>query len=495
MDIRLSNVAQSLIDEIDSQQFVDRRTEEYKSYKIAEGGQLAYIKDRLLTLFPKSHHTMRVSDVSLSAKILSKIAKAYKESPIRDFEGQTDKMNDIFNDGEFDSRMAEFDRDFNRQKYGLFWVNKIEEDISFHSLKGFESFVKVDKNTGKMKAVVLNYPDINITSNSFSDGDQQEQTLQDSQDDTSAESRVYAMWTADFHAIWRVTEKTNVKGGAATSRKLENVPIEGNEAMSNDLGVLPFVYRSKSSSPDLPFLNPITEQSLMYNTLNSDLLTASALQGYGQLVMSMPEDQAMSEMHTGMTTAITIPIVQGAEAQADAKYINANPDLKGMMDTINNYVSDIVSEHLGESQSSGSEKFSSGLERLIANATVTDQVSMNQAIYAKMEKEIIDIIIAYGDLAESKDGYTVIFPKAKVMISDKETLENIKMRMDMGLMTRTEALMVIDPNLGETAADKKLEEIDKKKQEAIQTFMGEPNANNQDKDQLQPQPFGEVKEG
>jgi len=484
MDIRLSQVAQSLIDEIDSQQFVNRRTEEYKSYKIAEGGQLSYVESELKRLFPKSHDKMRVSNVSLSAKVLGKVAKAYKESPSSTFGGQTDKLNTLLDNSDLDDAMREFDRDFNRQKYGLFWVNKINEEISFHSLKGFESFVKVNKGTGKLEAVVLNYPDTNITTNDFSGSDQVEQALSESQDDSSAESKVFAMWTDDFHAVWRVTEKTDVEN-IVVSREIENIPIDGNEAMSNDLGRIPFVYRSKTSSVDLPFLNAISEQSITYNVLGSDLLTAMALQGYGTLVVSIQEDQAMDTIHTGMTTAMTIPIVQGAEAQADAKYINANPDLSGMMATINNYASEVVSEHLGVSQSVGSEKFTSGLERLIANASVSDQVSSNQMTYSKMEKEIIDIIIAYGELSESQDDYTVTFPKAKVMISDAETLANIKTRMDLGLMTKAEALVVIDPNLSEKEAEARIEKIDKEKAAVINSFTSEPTiADNEGKDKL-----------
>jgi len=482
MDIRDYRVAEQLIQEIESNQFAERRKQEYKAYKVAEGGQREYVLSELQGLFPKSWDTMRVSDISVSNKVLSKFAKAYKDSPIRGLESQTDEVNDLFTESDFDSRMAEFDRDYNRQRYGLLWVNEIDGKPSFHSLKGFESFVKRDRQTGKLQAVVINYPSEVITYNSNSNADGIEQDLSESQDDSSAESRVYAMWTDEFHAVWRITEK-EIRGVKTSS--VEMVEIEGNPNNVNDLGRLPFVFRSKNSSVDLPFLNQLTEQSITYNVLNSDFLTAMALQGYGQLVVTMPEDMAVESMHSGMTTAMTLPIVQGADVQADAKYINPSPDLAGMKLTLDNYAGDITGEHLGQTQSVNSNQtFSSGLERVIAQADVTDIIQGNQRVYSKMEKEVVDILRAYGQLADGKNELTTIFPKAKVQISDAETLTNIKTRLELGLITKVEALQIIDPNLDDDDAVKKLAEIGKQNNEAIEAFRGGDNADRTGRDKL-----------
>jgi hypothetical protein len=471
MDITQLSVAKSLIDEIESNQFEERRQEEYKAYKVAEGGQRSYVLDRLQALFPESWNTMRVSDISVSNKVLTKVSKAYKESPIRLLDGQTDDVNELFDKADFDTTMAEFDRDLNRQRYGLLWVNKIEDQASFHSLKGFESFVKVNKQSGVLEVVVINYPDTNITATSNSDTNYAEETLAESQDDTSAESRVYAMWTKDSHAIYRITEKK--LPNSQISRNIEQMEIPGNVDMRNDLGVIPFVYHSRSSSVDLPFLNQLTEQSITYNILNSDMLTASALQGYGQLVVTMPEDMEMETMNGGMTTVMQLPIVQGVESQADAKYINPGADLPGMKMTIDSYAADILSEHgINGGQSSNTEGFSSGLERLIANADVSDQITANQRTYSKIEREAIDILRKYGLLKEGDAELVTIFPKAKVMISDKETLENIKMRLDLGLITKVEALQIIDPNMSPEDAQDKVDEIKESNKLNVNDFIG-----------------------
>jgi hypothetical protein len=312
-----------------------------------------------------------------------------------------------------------------------------------------------------------------------------EQIIAESQNDSSATGRVYAMWTADYHSVWKSRVSQGAKGSVV--KEIINMPIEGNEAMINPLGMLPFVFASKSSAIDLPFVNPITEQSIVYNLLASDLLTASSLQGYGQLVLKMPEGYEMAKLHTGMTTAINLPLVDSAENQADASYINANPDLSGMQDVLRDYAEQVLSEH-GITASQAAGEFSSGLERLIANADVSDYINANQMYFAELEKQVANIVRrygeVYGDFNLGDEEFRIVFPKAKVMISDQETLANIKTRMELGLITEVEAMQVIDPNLDDDQAREKLEEIKQEKQMKMQSFIGGANANRPGQDQL-----------
>jgi hypothetical protein len=65
-----------------------------------------------------------------------------------------------------------------------------------------------------------------------------------------------------------------------------------------------------------------------------------------------------------------------------------------------------------------------------------------------------------GDTTFSDEDELVIkYPKPKILISDKETLENIEKRLNMGLMEDWEALVAIDPNLTEAEARQKIEVI------------------------------------
>lgn len=471
MDIRDKNIASQIIEDIEAEQTEKRRIAEYKSYKVASGAQLQYTTLALKELFPQSYQTMRISDVSVSRKVLNKVSKAYKEKPIRTMGDSTEALTEVYDNGGFNRTFQEFERDFNRQKYGLLWVNNINDKISLHSLKGFESFVIIGKG-GKLDGVILNYPDTDITTTSTSDTDYMEQMVAESQDDSSAGTRVYAMWTAQHHSVWKVKLEKGLNGKLA--KNIINIPLDGNVSGVNPLGIIPFVFATQSSSPDLPFINPITEQSITINLLMSDVLSSASIQGYGQLVVRMPEGYELNKLHTGMTTAINLPLVEGNENQADASYINANPDLAGMNDVVEKYISEVLGEHgITGGQTAGA--FNSGLERLIANADVTDIVNANQSYFSDIESQVVEIVKRWGEVTGQfklgDDDFNVVFPKSKITISDKETLENIEKRLSLGLMTEVEALQVIDPNLDDEAAQEKLENIKKERESKIGGFL------------------------
>jgi hypothetical protein len=495
VDIRDSKTASVIIEDIESNQTQLRRIAEYKAYKVECGAQREYVIERLSQLFPESYKTMRVSDISLSRKVISKISKAYKDKPIRDAGDSTDVLGEVYTAGMFNRAFKEFERDYNRQSYGLLWINRVNDNVCLHSLKGFEAFVVRYQGSGELKCVIINYPDTEITTTTSSDTDFMDNIIAESQNDSSANSRIYAMWTKEHHSVWRTRVSKDAKGNAV--QELVGVPISDNMDMINPLGVLPFVFASKSTAIDLPFINPITEQSIMYNLLQSDLLTAAALQGYGQLVLKMPEGTEMKNLHTGMTTAINLPLVENADNQADASYINANPDLDGMRETIKEFAQQVLSEH-GITAGQASGEFSSGLERLIANADVTDLVDSNQQQFAEIEKQVFEVVKrygeVYGDFSLGNDELKVVFPKSKVLISDAETLQNIKTRMELGLITEVEAMQIIDPNLGDDQAREKLEEIKREKQNKISTFMGGINANIRNGSQQNDQPQEEVEQ-
>jgi hypothetical protein len=115
-------------------------------------------------------------------------------------------------------------------------------------------------------------------------------------------------------------------------------------------------------------------------------------------------------------------------------------------------------------------------------------------MYVETEKQMFEIIKLWEkyigvSIFEEKDELSVTFKKPKVLISDKETLDNIKMMMDMGLMKKHRALMELDPNLSEKDAIKEIEDIDNEKQENMNKVMNGFQVSQADED-TQPGSFG-----
>ncbi|GAG07779.1 unnamed protein product, partial [marine sediment metagenome] len=249
--------------------------------------------------------------------------------------------------------------------------------------------------------------------------------------------------------------------------ELKFLEIQGNAGMINPIGRLPIAFLSRDMSVDYPVPSNIWKQSVDWNVGLSDLKTASSAQGHGQLVTKHPEGQKINKkLHMGMHTAIDLPqSKKEGIPPTTAEYINASPDLNGQLDVLKFDAVQILNEHGIQAKGGvegGVEKFASGFDRLLSMADVQEIVEDNQDLYAQnIEDEIFQIIKATQDEL-NKDKFTsdklqVTFEKPKVLISDKETLENIRVRDELGLLLAHEKHMLMNPNLNEDQAKKREE--------------------------------------
>jgi len=482
------NIIQTILSDITGSEDRDRKRQSFDSWQVFSGNQAPYIKAELERTRPKSHSAYTLSNISLSKLIVSKISQAYKKQPIRKVSGdevKTEFLNQIYREADAFRQLSYMDCITNLHKYSLLWVNyrEIEERFQFMALQGHEFSLVRNKDTGELECVILNYGNLDITAGARS-GDGYDNLIAESQADSSANSTVYAMWTKDQHVVIKVEQaKVQTASGVQVKKSITYVPIEGNPNNENKLGVIPFVFISKELSQDMPTPSPLMMQSVTYNVLMSELLTASNIQGTGTLVVSYPEkyEGKFKEMNTGLTTSIKLPqSMNPNDPQTKVEYISPSPALQAQKEVYFGYMRQVLSEH-GITTSQGldgsMESFSSGLERLIANADVMTQVEMNQELYIKAEREILEILKAYSDLLslgyfKEDDELNVIFPKPKLMVSDSETLANIEKRLSLGLMQKYEALMMIDPNMSEDQAKEKLAEIEAERRNSMRLSIG-----------------------
>lgn len=487
---------EQIIREIEMPDNLERKRRAWRSFKVVGGEQRRFVIDRLKTLFPKSYQSMRVSDVSIAKKITNKRAKAYKQSPIRRLQNelQTEELNELYKRDKFNSAWKLFDWNFNQFRDALFWVNWDPEATKFRPqiIYPFEYDIIRDQDTGELLMVALSSPDRIVTEirdDDFQDFAEQHDGLNkliaEQQDDTYAQQKQYALWTPENNVLIQREREIFTDGEGKTVKiTVEYLDIPGNPGNVNILGELPFVYRSAEQSFDYPTNNPLAKQSIDFNVLWSDLLSAASLQGFGQLKIKYPASMrdAVAKIHTGLTTAIELPQSENPDdPDTDADYINPKPDLAGQRETYLTYLRQILSEHgitTSQAITGDNEKFASGFDRLIAQADVQDVISDNQDTYADAENDVYKKVVAWFTKVipgsppfPADEELQIIYPKPKVMISDGETLDNIKKRMDLGLTDRVEALMILDPNLTKEDAEKRIAEIDKAKADAAKKMM------------------------
>jgi len=472
----------ALISEIESDENIQRKKEAWISYQCLEGNQLEYVEERLQELYPKTWHKFRKSDISLVKKVDKKISKAYKSSPIRKLpkEKESRELNRIYDVFNFDRSFKEFDRYFNQHKYALAWLNylnpledEVEGKYILRALQPFEDDLVLDEVTYLPLVVSFSYPDNDVTDYAGkSDGI--DQTIADSMSDIGQKSKRFSFW-----------DKTNFVKVRSTIRKDEEQKVYKRDVQilsikKHGLSRLPFSFLSKEQAPAYPIGSNLHKQSIEFNVGFSDLKTAAAHQGHGQLVIKHAEGQKLQEAHMGMHTALSLPQSSKPDAKpTEASYISASPDLSGQLDVLKFDVTNILDEHGIKAKGAiegGVDTFSSGLDRLFSEADTQDIIENNQSLYAAtLEQEIYQILKNYED-AMNKPTFTgeeleIYFEKPKVMISDKETLENIKLREELGLILEHEKHQIINPNLSEDEAKKRVELINEQKKKRMSELM------------------------
>lgn len=494
LDITDLQVVTRLISEISSSEEIDRKRDSFNSYQIYSGNVIPYVKAELKRVRPKAWTSYTVSDISVSRMITDKLGCAYKQMPHRSVVNESDSntkdddkteiLQEIYFQAKADRQFKEFDRTLNRERHALMWLTYRldKEKYELMSLQPYEYSVVRDKDFGDLKAVILQYPDSTIT-HEAQKGDGFSTLIADNQADSAAQSKVYALWTDTHHVVVKVYSR-EVRGARGKIKvNVDFVPMPENPQMINPIGILPFVYISKDNAVDYPTTSPLAQQTVTFNAMWSELLTSANIQGSGQLIVKYPEEMQgkIDNLTHGLTSAIELPQSSTPNAApTDATYISPSPDLNGQKDSYLSYLKLVLSENgIASSQGldGGVEQFSSGLERLIAQADVQSIIQENQnTYYVHLEKHLFKILKAW-EVANQKNRFAdndyliVKFEKPKVMISDSEILTNIEKMFQLGIIEKWEMLQKIDPNLTDDEARDKLARIELERNERARGFL------------------------
>jgi hypothetical protein len=501
IDLRNTDHVKKIVLEVDNEQNIRRKREAWILNQCLEGNQREYVEKELARIYPETYSKFRIGDINIAKKVELKLSKAYKNPPNRKAktETETKALNEEYENNHFDMMFKEADSIFNLHKYvccWLAWQNPnpllgIEEGSYVpHALKPYEYDLIRDQVTGEPIIFIQSHPTTEVTRLAGrSDGI--EQTISESQSDTAAQSQIYYMWSKNVYVEAIVTK---AKGHGNENEELVNVQYI--DVKPNLLGRLPIAYLQADSSVDYPVKSNIAIQSIDWNVSLSDLKTAAATQGHGQLVISHPEGMKFKKVHMGMHTAVRLPQSKKPDAPSTtAEYISANPDLNGQLEVLKFDLMNLLDDYGIKAKGAlkgGSESFSSGFDRLLSEADVQDVIEDNQSMYSdKLEQEFFRVFKAYENAmnqtsVRSTDSIAITFEKPKVLISDKETLENIKMREELGLMLPHEKHMIINPNLSEEEAiarEEAIQEIRKQRLEEMQAEFDDEEENEDDNEE------------
>lgn len=484
-DLLDKQVIMRILSEMEKSEERDRRTHSFDAYQIYSGNQANYVEQMIMAKRPKSYQGYITSDISIARMVTKKRSQSYLLPPSRETEND-ELMEEIYKGAMADRSFQAFDEGFNLHKHMIMWVNYVQEEerIQFMPLHPYEFSLVRDKDSGEVEIVILNYPNRDLTANANS-GDGLSDLISESQADSSANGNHYVFWSKDqvVKVFIKNTEVT-IDGKNELKTDVTYVPIEGNPKSVNPIGMLPFVYLSDDLSVDMPTPNPLANQSVSWNYQWSEVLTSSNIQGSGQFVLRYPESMQgnMDKINIGLLSAVELPQKEDPNMPStEAEYISPSPDLASQREISMTYLKMILKEHGidGENMELGESSAVSGISKAISGSNVQKIISNNQMMYERVEQACFEIVKAWVNEAQiagksfgQDDGLVVIYPKPKVLMSDKETLDVIEKKLELGLIEKWEALVALDPNLTEENAKDKLNQIQLERNDNMRSVLG-----------------------
>ena len=475
MNLLDENYVMELIGEIESSQNREFREEEIKACEIYSGMLKEHVEDRIKQLYPKTWSSFSIANVNLCKRIISKLSMSYKQNPIRELAGdaESEDYSQLMKDADASQAWQQFDIYYNLHRYAAMWFSFVEDEneeqrIVLRPLAPFQ-FSRVVNSVGDTKVFIVNFPSRELYLTHDTDG--MRSNIQDSQQDTGCKR--FALWSKDQHVVVKYFEAND----KTKTCRIEYEEIEGNPDNTNPLGMIPAAFAQQGDNAALPIQNPLSDQVVEFNQQYSVMLTGVSLQTFGHLVLKHPEDQKMpDEIYNSLFTYSRLPQKEG-EAPTELDYLNPSPNLSSGSEILKDYCNHIVAEHLGDGSQgiAGSESFKSGLDRMIAQADVSNIIESNQQVYAQAENTLYQIVKAFyeasNDMRFKSDSITVKYHKAKPIQSEKEILENIDTKIRLGLIERYEAIMALDPNMSEASAKEKIKAVNQGKQDNMDSFF------------------------
>ncbi len=229
----------------------------------------------------------------------------------------------------------------------------------------------------------------------------------------------------------------------------------------------------------------LVDGAILANSMITNINHIAITQGYGQLVMTgkgLP-----TQVKVGPNKAVKLEYAEGEPAPT-FDFKNAAPPLDELRALVEMYVALLLStNNLSTSGVSsnlnGGVTFPSGVAMMIDKAESMEDVEDQRQVFIDNEPVFWDIyakwhnyLKAQGELCESLAAITfpteemeisVQFEKPKAIESEKERLEVLKMKSDLGLIGKIDMLKGEYPDLSDEELKAKLEEIMQEKMDAM----------------------------
>lgn len=465
MDILNQGFRKTIIDEIESDENKRRKAEHVKRRDVFNDYQRAYVLGMLVKEFsPTTVSEMRTcTSINLSKRIITEMASIYKKKPTRVFsnlsEAQEEGMQLIYADSKANVKLKKANQKFKLHDQCTIQVLPSEGSIGLKILaphqydvipmpgdpeKPFAYVISSNdrglldtQNQGKQDIQGSYYGSKNEAPNSGTN-----KTIADEND--YKEMKRYVIWTAE-----------------------NNLVCDGNgnliESYPNPIGMLPFI--DVSSEKDFEFWvrrgSGVVDFALDFSVVISDTCNTNRLQSYAQPVIvaeKVPESITVGPQHI-----LFLPLdPTRPEAKPSFEFANPQPDMNASLSLQDRLVSYFLTsmgiDPKTIASSGEGNKFSSGLERLLAMIERFEASQDDIDLFTCIESDLYKLIKAwygvilntpaldpkynFGAIPEDTE-LKVVFCGPEMVQTKSDTEDSVIKRLEAGLISKLEAIMEI----------------------------------------------------
>lgn len=530
-------VRKRIIEDIEGTENKRRKNEMYRRYQCYKDQTFRYVQAELIKQFDPStvnEMSYALSNLALVRKVIDKLARVYKYGVEREVyvdskkdDELTENVKEITDELDVDRKMKKANRYFKLFKNTLMYIRPVpageEDDVKTIRIDPLPPYlydvVEMKDEREKPIAIILsNYSPSqsramgmplqaivpgtdgrngNVVNAYNFPGDGVDQVIADTPGDEKGCE--YIFWSAKYHFV------CNSKGEI----------IAGPEDELNPLGELPFVNYAEDQDGSFWAIGgeDLVDGAVLVNSMVTNIMHIGVTQGYGQLVVTGKD--IPSQIKVGPNKAIKLNQESTDDPTPTFEYKSANPPLDQLRALVEMYVALLLTtNNLStsgvQSNLSGGVAFPSGIAMMIDKAESMEDVEDQRQIFVDNEPVVWEKYAKWATLLASKNELTeelaehllpeefdlrIRFGKPAAIESEKERLEVLKLKRDMGIISMVDMMKAEFPGLTDAEAEEKLKEILKEKIERMAIAMrpegadgGQSGGDNNDgqRDQLQP---------
>lgn len=480
LDIFNKNELKDVFGEIEGQENRLRKYFAYKQLDVYSGNQDKYIYYKIEQMYGKDacNQIQAITSINLASRIVNAEASIYKHAPSRYFSNATDAMLEQINlhyeQMRANEKLKTANRYFRLGNQCQIQVVPKNGGLKTRVLYNHQyDVVPMEQDTETALMYVIPLQASKTDRQDFNNiSDNINQKIADKNDGDLARNK-YVIWTKDFNFMCN-----------GLGEFLDPVTHEArnylDEEIINPIGRLPFI--DVSGDKTLSFYNgggnALSDFSITFGVILSDLGEIVKLQGYSQPVISSLEEPKSISVGPHRVLWLKKDKNEPGDKDPSFQFASPSPDLDGSLSFAENTLRMFLTSRGTDSKlvtSGQSDQFKSGFERLLAMVDRAEATAEDKVLFERVEQEYFGLVKDWNNyLYTTSDGLSdenkisaigedvelsVKFHEPMQVMTQAEKEESIQRRLEIGLMSRKNAMIELY-GVDEDKAEEMIDEID-----------------------------------